>query len=103
MHTDIGGRCALAFVCVYGLTSDEMSHDKIVIVPIKCLVSSSHQNRSTKEGLVLFIRGKYEPKDIVMESNEDITVNEDNLIKDTTQQDTQPLLQSNSITDGSKE
>ena len=57
-----GGRCAPPFVCVYGLTSEEMPGDEIIIVPIKGLVASSNQNGSTKEGYILFIRGNYEPK-----------------------------------------
>ena len=58
-----GGRCAPAFVCVYGLTPIEMPSDKIIMVPIKGLVASSNLNGSTENGFIVFIRGKYVPKD----------------------------------------
>ena len=58
-----GGRCAPAFVCVYGLSAEEMPGDDIVVVPIEGLVASSNLNGSMQKGFMVFIRGKYDPKD----------------------------------------
>ena len=71
-----GGRVAPAFVCVYGLTPDEMPDDEIILVPIDGLVIGSDQNGSMDKGYICFIRGKYDGKkkmpegDLVSEEND---------------------------------
>ena len=57
-----GGRVAPAFICVYGLTAEEMPGDEIVLQPINGLVIGSDQNGSMDPGYICFIRGKYDTK-----------------------------------------
>ena len=86
-----GGRVAPAFVCVYGLSANEMPGDEIVLLPIDGLVCGSDQTGSTEKGYICFIRGKYDPN--ANEGNENIVsvdedANENESIE--TSEDTQP-------------
>ena len=75
-----GGRVAPPFICVYGLSPDEMPGDEIVTIPIKGLVIGADQNGSLDEGYICFIRGKYDPKngaeDTTQNENEDVSEHE---------------------------
>ena len=73
-----GGRSAPIFACIYGLSNIEMPGDEIVIRSIKGFVPASDINGSMEEGLVLFIRGKYNnPMD--EDDTNNIDPNESNL------------------------
>ena len=71
-----GGRVAPPFICVYGLSPDEMPGDEIVLVPIKGLVIGADQNGSMDEGYICFIRGKYDPKNGTEQDKENTNVSE---------------------------
>ena len=73
-----GGRVAPAFVCVYGLTPDEMPGDEIILVPIEGLVIGSDQNGSMDKGYICFIRGKYDGKNKTQEEEDTVSQENDN-------------------------
>ena len=68
-----GGRCAPVFACIYGLTSEEMPGNDIVVMPIKGLVAASEQNGSEEVGFVVFIRGKFKTVDELQDDNNNPT------------------------------
>ena len=65
-----GGRCAPVFACIYGLTTEEMPGNDIVVMPIKGLVAASEQNGSEEVGFVVFIRGKFQTHEEVEAENQ---------------------------------
>ena len=77
----VGGRVTPLFICLYGLSPDEMTGDEIDTIPIKGLVIGADQNGSLDEGYICFIHGKYDPKNGNKENtqNENVSVSENNV------------------------
>ena len=74
-----GGRCAPVFACIYGLSTEEMPGNDIVVMPIKGLVAASEQNGSEEVGFVVFIiRGKFQThKEVEEDNNENSNLPDD--------------------------
>ena len=75
-----GGLSAPIFICMYGLTSDEMPNDDMIHFSVPGFVSGSHQNLySEGSGIVVFVKGGDHRKEQVEdEFNADSATNTNN-------------------------
>ena len=67
-----GGLSAPIFTVIYGLIQQEMPYNDIVKIPIKGLLVGPERNVYTsKEGYLVFVRGKYDMKDNEIDDREE--------------------------------